>query len=307
MDLRLKGKVAVVTGGSLGIGRAVAQALAEEGVHVALISRGREALERAAAEIAQATGVKTLAVPVDVSDTAGVQAAMGTIAAERVLDGLFVAMLLVGTLAFIPRLPLDGVVFLGFPVARVVQYGYASFGLFSSALAVLAVFLVARNFAETATLKVVGLVSRGLAERLSRMVGGLADGLRSLPDPKLMGPFMLQTAIYWSVNALGMWFLGWGCGLPMTPGHGFAVMGVLAIGILLPQGPGLFGTFQVFVYLALRMYFPEDMIRERGVAYVFLLYASQFVFTLVTGFGAMAVGHIDPRSALNDESPPRAA
>ncbi len=234
-------------------------------------------------------------------------AAMGTIAAERVLDGLFVAILLVGTLAFIPRLPLDGVVFLGFPVARVVQYGYASFGLFSSALAVLAVFLVARNFAETATLKVVGLVSEGLAGRLSRMVGGLADGLRSLPDPRLMGPFMLQTAIYWGVNALGMWFLGWGCGLPMTPGHGFAVMGVLAIGILLPQGPGLFGTFQVFVYLALRMYFPEDMIRERGVAYVFLLYACQFVFTLATGFGAMAFGHIDPRSALNDEpSPPPA-
>ena len=82
MDLRLKGKVAVVTGGSLGIGRAVAQALAEEGVQVALISRGREALERAASEIAQATGVKTLAVPVDVSDTAGVQAAMDTIAAH---------------------------------------------------------------------------------------------------------------------------------------------------------------------------------------------------------------------------------
>ena len=229
-------------------------------------------------------------------------AAMGTIAAERVLDGLFVAILLVVTLFAIPRVPLEGVVFLGFPVARLVQYGYATFALFATALAVLAVFLVARNFAETATLKVVGLVSRGLAERLSRMVGGLADGLRSLPDPKLMAPFLLQTAIYWGLNALGMWFLGWGCGLPMTPGHGFAVMGVLAMGILLPQGPGLFGSFQFFVYLALRMYFPEEMIRERGVAYVFILYACQFVFTLATGFGSMFFGHIDPRNTLHDDA-----
>ena len=82
MDLGLKNKVAVITGGSMGIGYAVAKALAEEGAHVALISRGREALERAAAAIASATGVKTLAVPVDVSDTAGVQAAMDGIAAH---------------------------------------------------------------------------------------------------------------------------------------------------------------------------------------------------------------------------------
>ncbi len=80
--------------------------------------------------------------------------------------------------------------------------------------------------------------------------------------------------------------------------------GVLAMGILLPQGPGLFGSFQFFVYLALRMYFPEDIIRERGVAYVFLLYACQFVFTLATGFGSMFFGHIDPRNTLNDESAP---
>ena len=80
MDLGLKDKVAVITGGSMGIGYAVAMALAEEGAHVALISRGREALERAAADIAKATGAQTLAVPVDVSDTGGVQAAMDSIA-----------------------------------------------------------------------------------------------------------------------------------------------------------------------------------------------------------------------------------
>lgn len=229
-------------------------------------------------------------------------AALGTIAAERVLDGLFVAILLVVTLAFVPRLPLEGVVFLGFPMPQLVHYGYLTFALFAGALATLAVFLAARSFAERVTRAVFGLVSPRVGTLLAAKIGGLADGLRSLPDPKLMGPFMLQTALYWGANALGMWFLGWGCGLDMTPAHGFAVMGVLAMGILLPQGPGLFGSFQFFVYLALRMYFPEEQIRSHGVAYVFLLYACQFVFTTATGVGAMLVGHIDPRTALeNDE------
>lgn len=229
-------------------------------------------------------------------------AAMGTIAAERVIDGLFVAVLLVATLTFIPRLPLAGVTFLGFHVIQLVTYGYLTFAVFAGALVTLAVFLLARNFAERATLRVVGLVSERLAVRLASIVGGLADGLRSLPDPKLMGPFLFQTAIYWVANALGMWLLGWGCGLDMTPGHGFAVMGVLAMGILLPQGPGLFGSFQFFVYLALRMYFPESVIMSHGVAYVFLLYACQFVFTTATGVGAMLLGHIDPRNAMNDDA-----
>jgi glycosyltransferase 2 family protein len=227
-------------------------------------------------------------------------AAMGTIAAERVLDGLFVAVLLLITLFAIPRLPLEGVVFMGFPIERVVHYGYLTFALFASALTVLGVFLAARKFAERATRAVFGLVSHRLANTLAEKVGGLADGLRSLPNPKLMGPFLLQTAIYWTVNALGMWFLAWGCGLPVHPGHGFAIMGVLAMGILLPQGPGLFGSFQFFVYLALRLYLPEDLIRSRGVAYVFLLYASQFTFTLAAGVLAMLYGKIDVRKALND-------
>ncbi len=61
MDLMLKGKVAIVGGASQGLGRACAQALAEEGVNVAICSRSQPKLEKAAQEIRSATGVEVLA------------------------------------------------------------------------------------------------------------------------------------------------------------------------------------------------------------------------------------------------------
>jgi 3-oxoacyl-[acyl-carrier protein] reductase len=65
MDLMLKGKVAIVGGASKGLGRASAQALAEEGVNLAICSRSQADLEKAAQEIHTSTGVDVLAHPGD--------------------------------------------------------------------------------------------------------------------------------------------------------------------------------------------------------------------------------------------------
>src|SRR5215510_7579384 len=65
MDLKLKGKTALVTGGSEGIGKGIALALAKEGVDVAICARRKEPLEATAAEISKATGRKIVAIPAD--------------------------------------------------------------------------------------------------------------------------------------------------------------------------------------------------------------------------------------------------
>ena len=72
MDLGLEGRVALVAAASRGLGRAIAEALAAEGVSLTICARGAPALERARAEIAAATGAEVHAVVADVSQTEGV-------------------------------------------------------------------------------------------------------------------------------------------------------------------------------------------------------------------------------------------
>ena len=71
----LSGKVAVVTGGSKGIGKAIASAFAESGASVALAARGEEDLARAAKEV-EASGGEAVAIPTDVTEPSQVQALM---------------------------------------------------------------------------------------------------------------------------------------------------------------------------------------------------------------------------------------
>jgi NAD(P)-dependent dehydrogenase (short-subunit alcohol dehydrogenase family) len=67
MDLKLTGKTALVTGGSEGIGKGIAFALAKEGVDVAICARRKEPLEAAAAEISRATNRKLVPIPADLT------------------------------------------------------------------------------------------------------------------------------------------------------------------------------------------------------------------------------------------------
>jgi hypothetical protein len=183
---------------------------------------------------------------------------LGTVAVERVIDGLITSLCVAWALLVLPRLsPHD-------PIAmHLPKYGYAALALFSCAFVALGAFLWQRELAKKLTRVTLGIVSPRIAGVLAQKVDNVADGIRSIGNPRLALPFLLESAL--------------------TLGHAAAVMGVLAIGILLPSGPGLFGNFQLAVSAALRLYFAEALVGQAGAVFIFLLYALQSSVMIIAG------------------------
>ena len=82
MDLGIKGKCALITGASKGLGRAIAEELAKEGAHVSICARGKEELEKTA-QLLRAHDVTVAAIAADVAKAAEVQ---------RVIDATLAAL-----------------------------------------------------------------------------------------------------------------------------------------------------------------------------------------------------------------------
>jgi NAD(P)-dependent dehydrogenase (short-subunit alcohol dehydrogenase family) len=74
MDLELKGKTAIITGGSRGIGKAIGREFGLEGMDVALVARGQEALEETARALAEETGANFITIVADTGDPESVKA-----------------------------------------------------------------------------------------------------------------------------------------------------------------------------------------------------------------------------------------
>lgn len=82
MDLGIKGKVALVTAASKGLGRGIALELAREGAHLCICSREETGVQAAAAAIRQETGARVLALAADVSNQADIERVVAAARAE---------------------------------------------------------------------------------------------------------------------------------------------------------------------------------------------------------------------------------
>lgn len=227
-------------------------------------------------------------------------AATGSAGAERVLDGLYLSILLFTALRLAhPLSPLpDHIGALPIPTALVQTATYSAVVGFALALVAIGIFYRWRAFARRATERVIGLVSPRLATWLADKIEHVTLGLGFLPRARYTGPFLVITTLYWLVNAGGIWILCLGCGIHgMTFAQAAAVMGVLALGILVPNAPGFFGSFQLSVYAGLAMYHPASIVMREGSAAVFTMYAVQIGISLITAFVAFVVTRRDRAAA----------
>jgi uncharacterized protein (TIRG00374 family) len=213
-----------------------------------------------------------------------VSAALSSVVVERVADGLFTGLLLVASLLALPD---------GTPGIRVLRTGGA---IVSLAFAAVLVFLVVayrnRSLAVRIVSRLLSPVSPRIAGRAAGMLDAFIHGLRLVPSRAKVALFFLLTAAYWGVNAWGMSVLARGFGFRLDAVAACAILGVLVVGVMIPAGPGMVGTFQGAVVLGLGLFAPHEQVATSGVAYANVLWAAQLGFQAVLGVFFLFSRHI---------------
>lgn len=232
-----------------------------------------------------------LARPILLAESApiGLGEVLGTVAIERITDGLMICGLFFAAVAARSHAP--AVVEL-WAIATTVS------ALFLAALAVIVAMAIWPSFAGALVRRVVGRIHGGLADRLAGVADGVGAGLRALPSPRPLLAFVACSAIYWGINALGMWILARGVGLEIGLVDAVAVMTIVNLALLVPGPPAHLGTFQLGVLGGLALYVPQGVLEDAGVRYAFYLYTSQVGMCVLLGVWAGSRLGIPWRSVL---------
>ncbi len=204
-----------------------------------------------------------------------VSATLSSVVVERVVDGLFTALLLVITLFAVPAS--------GGSVTHWRVGGCIVFLAFAAILAFLVLAHRNREMAVRLTHRLVDPVSPRIAERLSGMMDAFIHGLRLVPSRGKVALFFALTALYWGINGLGMGIMGRAFGFRLDLVASYTVLGILVVGVMIPAGPGMIGTFQAFAIAGLSLFLPKERVGTTGTAYANVLWAAQL--TQQTAFG----------------------
>ena len=212
-------------------------------------------------------------------------AALGTVAVERIVDGLLVSIFVFAAL-FARRGP-------GAP-DWMMPTAYAALAVFTAAT----IFLVfALKWPERTVKTAVAMTfarrfSPGLASKLEEKLHSMIRGFLVLKDARNLFVFLLWSIAYWTANGFSLWILARGFGLDLPILAAFATMGLVAVGITLPNSPGLTGQYQYFTSLGLGLYLPAALVDTSGMAFAHALWGIQVVWYLGMGALALASRHV---------------
>jgi uncharacterized protein (TIRG00374 family) len=221
-------------------------------------------------------------------------AALGTVAVERIIDGLLVSLFV-----FVAFFALHGPSSPGWMMPT----AYAALGVFALAL----VFLISalkwpeRSVNFWLRLSLLPRLAPRLAAVIERKAHDMIRGFEVMRDTRNLLAFVLWSLVYWTCNGLGVYVLARGFGLDLTLVGGFATMGLVAVGITLPNSPGLVGQFQWFTLLGLSLYLPGAATKGSAVyatafAFANVHYGMQVVWYMMCG----AIGLATPWVSFHD-------
>ena len=207
-------------------------------------------------------------------------AALGTVAVERIVDGLMVSVFVFGAL-FALRGP-------GAP-DWMMPTAWAALGVFTAAMVFL---LLALKWPERTVRTAVAMtlarrLAPKLADTLEEKLHSMISGFTVLKDARNLVAFVVWSLLYWTANGFSLWVLARGFGLDLSVVAAFATMGLVAVGITLPNSPGLTGQYQYFTGLGLGLYLAPDVVDTTGMAFAHVLWGVQVIWYL--GIGALAL------------------
>lgn len=215
-------------------------------------------------------------------------AVLGTVAVERIVDGLVVSLLVFGcSLA----------IHLSHPAVEkpwMMPMAYISLAVFLAATTFLAFALrwprLTTRFAVKMTL--LDRLAPSLAAKIEQKLYDLIRGFLVLKDWSNLVWFCVWSVVYWTANGLSMWVLARGMGLDLSLVGAFATMGIIAVGISLPNSPGLVGQFHWLTTLGLSLYVSDEIAHTTGLAYAIVLHGIQVLWYVGVGALAMFTSHV---------------
>ena len=226
-------------------------------------------------------------------------AALGTIAVERIVDGLLISLLVFGACFSLrgPNAP-----------GWMMPTAFAALGVFAVAMVFLVLALRWPTKTVTFFLKL-SLLPK-LAPRVASVIEAkvlqMIRGFDVLKDSTNLGVFVVWSAVYWFANGLGVWVLARGFhtidpAFDLSLIGGLATMGIVAVGIMLPNAPGNFGQFQWFTLLGLSLYIPHADDQHALVYAAAFAYANvQYFLQLLWYMGMGLIGLLTPWVSLHD-------
>lgn len=201
---------------------------------------------------------------------------MALVIIERVFDGLACTLALFVGLVSIS----DATVDMSGWKFGLRSLAWSSFSIFFPVLVILILLIVKKEFILRSFSRLFSIFPEKFHHRLVQMMDNFVIGLSSLPNMKSFVRVSLETLGVWIVIPIAYVFLISAFSLDLPWSAPFTIMGIAALGIMIPGPPGSVGTFQLFVQAALMIY---GVSKSVGFAFSMIFFTLNLVFVLLIG------------------------